>query len=418
MGRTILHVDMNNCFASIECLHRPALRGRPVAVGGDVTQRHGIILAKNELAKRSGVQTAEAIWQARQKCPELVVVPPNYELYLRFSRMARAIYDEYTDRVEPFGLDESWLDLTGCAGLSGEETAHRIRRRIREELGITVSVGVADNKAFAKLGSDLKKPDAVTVLLPEHYADRVWPLPVSKLLYVGPATTGKLARHGVLTIGDLARCDRDALLRWLGKPGLMLWLYANGLDASPVMQSDQDSVIKSIGNSMTLPRDLTGEEEVKAVFYALAESVARRLRAHGFCARELAIGLRDTGLHWVERQMQLERATDLADELCRGAMILQRGMWQQPLRSIGLRAGRLVPAGTPQQTTLFCSEGRRLRQERLERTVDSLRGRFGSGCIRRAVTLRDASLGLEALDRARSSFGGPPERSGELGAIL
>lgn len=369
-------------------------------------QRRGIILAKNELAKACGVQTAETIWQAKQKCPELVLVPPNYQLYLRFSQMARTIYDEYTDRVEPFGLDESWLDLTGCPCGSGSQVAEQLRQRIKRELGITVSVGVANNKAFAKLGSDLKKPDAVTVLLPEAYAARVWPLPVSRLLYVGRATTRKLAQHGVFTIGDLARSDPNALQNWMGKPGEMLWRFANGQDLSPVMPGAQSSAIKSIGNSTTVPRDLQNENEAKQVFYILAESVAERLRAHGFCAREVSVGLRDTELHWYDRQVTLERPTDLAEELCQTALSLLRQHydWQRPLRSVGIRAGRLVAAQTPQQTTLFADEQTRVRWEQLERTMDSLRGRFGKKCIQRAVTMRDASLGTLNPSAAQTAF--------------
>lgn len=207
--RTILHCDMNNFYASVECLYNPALRGKPVAVGGDVEARHGIILAKNYEAKKYGVQTGEALWQAKQKCPGLTIVPPSFEKYLRFSRLAREIYGCYTDRIESFGLDECWLDLTGSERLfgGGKAVADKLRERIKFELGVTISVGVSHNKIFAKLGSDMKKPDATTVITRENYKDVVWPLPVSDLLFVGPATTRKLARYGIHTIGQLAQAD-------------------------------------------------------------------------------------------------------------------------------------------------------------------------------------------------------------------
>ena len=396
MGRAILHIDMNSCYASIECLHHPEIRHLPVAVGGDVEARHGIILAKNELAKRAGVKTGEALWQAKQKCPDLVIVPPHYQLYLRFSRMARAIYAEYTDRIEPFGLDEAWIDVTG-SGVFGDavEIAETIRNRVKFELGITVSIGVSFNKIFAKLGSDYKKPDAVTVFGKDDYREKVWPLPVEELLYVGLATTRKLHARCIRTIGDLAQTDPSLLHSWLGKMGYVLHAFANGNDPSPVAPLGEEAIIKSIGNSTTTPRDLTCEEDVNIIFYVLAESVAARMRENGFRAKTVQISLRDTDLFSFERQCKLESPSCLASELHDAGMRLLRDNYRfrKPLRSVGIRGMDLVPIQTAMQLNFFEDPVRREKRERLEVAVDELRRRFGHAAVSRAVTMCDPSLG-------------------------
>lgn len=396
MERAILHVDMNACYASIECLHNPEIRELPVAVGGDVEARHGIILAKNQLAKKYGVTTGEALWQAKQKCPKLVIIKPHYDLYLRFSSLAREIYMSYTDQVEPFGLDECWLDVSGSTHLfgSGEAIADEIRERVKSELGITVSVGVSFNKVFAKLGSDMKKPDAVTVLTRENYKERVWPLPVSDLLYVGRATTRKLNSYGIETIGQLANTIPDLLHFWFGKVGLILHCFANGVDTSPVTRVGDEAVVKSIGNSTTTPRDLINEQDAKIVYYMLAESVAERLRDHGLLARTVQISVRDNGLFWFQKQRRLKEPTCLSGELCDVAMELLRESyhWQNPLRSIGISGCDLIPAGTPRQLMLLEDEAAREKRERLERTVDDIRRRFGHYSIYRAVVESDPTL--------------------------
>ena len=265
MSRVILHCDANSFYASVEMLYDPTIRDKPVAVGGSVEQRHGIILTKNQKAKACGIKTGEAIWQAKQKCPELVCVPPDYPLYVRFSKKMRRLYEQYSDRVESFGLDEAWIDLTnpGVTIADGERIAHEIRERVKGELGITVSVGVSFNKIFAKLGSDMKKPDAVTVIPPEDFCDRIWHLPAGELLYVGPSTRRKLARMNVRTIGDLARLETEVVQYCLGKNGLLLKAYANGLDESPVMPVDFRAAIKSVGNSTTPPHDLVTEADAR-----------------------------------------------------------------------------------------------------------------------------------------------------------
>ena len=395
--RSVLHIDMNACYASIECLYDPSIRNLPVAVGGDVEARHGIILAKNQIAKRFGVKTGEALWQAKQKCPELHIVPPHFDRYLRFSRMAREIYADYTDLVEPFGLDEVWCDVTGTQKLRErgmEALANEIRERVKFELGITVSVGASWNKIFAKLGSDYKKPDAVTVFTPENYRDKVWPLPASDLLGVGRATERKLASRGIHTIGDIAAAPPSMLRGFLGKWGLILHDFAAGYDSSPVARAGDEAVIKSIGNSTTTPRDLCCDEDAGIVYWMLCESVAERMRESGFLCRGVQVHIRDNELASFERQLKLESPTCLASVLHEAAMRLLRENWDwhKPLRSIGMRATDLLPASTPVQCSIFEDSERQEKRERLERSVDDLRRRFGHYCVGRAVCVSDPML--------------------------
>ena len=395
--RSVLHIDMNACYASIECLYDPSIRNLPVAVGGDVEARHGIILAKNQIAKCFGVKTGEALWQAKQKCPELHIVPPHFDRYLRFSRMAREIYADYTDLVEPFGLDEVWCDVTGTQKLRErglEALANEIRERVKFELGITVSVGASWNKIFAKLGSDYKKPDAVTVFTPENYRDKVWPLPASDLLGVGRATERKLASRGIHTIGDIAAAPPSMLRGFLGKWGLILHDFAAGYDSSPVARAGDEAVIKSIGNSTTTPRDLCCDEDAGIVYWMLCESVAERMRESGFLCRGVQVHIRDNELASFERQLKLESPTCLASTLHEAAMRLLRENWDwhKPLRSIGVRATDLLPASTPVQCSIFEDSERQEKRERLERSVDDLRRRFGHYCVGRAVCVSDPTL--------------------------
>ena len=394
MSRTILHVDLNNFYASVECLYHPELRGKPVAVAGDVSERRGIILAKNMQAKAAGVKTGEAIWQAQGKCPGLVCVSPDYRKYLRFSRLARAIYSDYTDRIEAFGIDECWCDLTGSVALFGDgvRIAGEIRQRLRDELGVTGSIGVSWNKIFAKLGSDMKKPDATTVITPDNFRELVWPLPVEELLYVGRSTKTKLNNRAVLTIGDLARRDVHLLRLALGVWGETLHGFANGWDDAPVAAVGEENIIKSVGNSTTTPRDLVNDEDVKLIVYVLAESVAARLRRYGLKCRTVAIHVRNNELYSFERQGKLPSATFLSGTIARKAMELFRAnyRWDRPLRSIGVRGADLVSADGSQQLDLF--EWDTAQAEVLERTVDRLRERFGPYCVRRCTMLEDDRL--------------------------
>lgn len=386
MERTVLHVDCNKFYASVECLHRPEIRNKPVAVGGSVEDRHGIILTKNEIASKYGIKTAEPIWQARQKCPELVVVPPNFPLYVRFSNMARKIYKDYSEYIEPFGLDENWIDVTGCRQ-SGEEIANEIRRRVKFELGITVSVGVSWNKIFAKFGSDYKKPDAVTVINKENYKDIVWKSPCSDLLFVGRSTAKKLNSYGIYTVGDIANSECSFLRSVFGKNGEMLYRNANGLNASPVARVDDEQAAKSIGNSATTPRDMVNNADVKAVMMMLCESVAQRLRRQGVKGKTVTIYVRDKDLKSFTRQGQLAACSNVSAEILDEAMALfvQNYDWVKPVRSVGVSVSDFGDDFL--QFDLSGNAKRHEKLEKVEHTMDDIRRRFGDSAVLRASLL-------------------------------
>lgn len=385
--RTILHSDLNAFYASVEELYNPSLQWVPMAVCGDSEARHGIVLTKNQLAKGFGVKTGEAIWQAKKKCPALVTVPVNMDRYVRFSKWMREIYADYTDQVEPFGMDEAWLDVTGE---NGERVANEIRWRAKEELGITASIGVSDNKIFAKLGSDMKKPDATTVITHDNFRQKVWPLPAGDLLYVGPSALRKLKARGIGTIGDIACCDISLLKNMLGGAGETLHAFANGLDETPVARAGSDPPTKSIGNSTTTSRDMVNEEDAKWVLMMLAEMVGRRLREEGFRGSEVQIWIRDSEMHGFERQTRLDKPTDLDGEILACALGLFRESygWMKPVRGLGLRVGKLSFAGSAEQVSLF-DDPLREKQRAAEKTIDMLRKRYGDTCIRRAYLLCD-----------------------------
>lgn len=388
MDRVIIHSDANSFYASVELLYRPDLRNKPVAVVGDSEQRHGIILARNQVAKKYRLVTGEAIWQAKQKCRDLVTLPARYDLYMQFSRALHEIYGRYTEQVEGFGLDEVWMDLTGSTGIfgSGQKIADELRSVIKTELGITVSVGVSWNKIFAKLGSDYKKPDATTVINRENYKEIVWPLPASDLLYVGRATARKLNGWGIHTIGQLAQADTHFLRLQLGKWGEYLWRFASGHDISPVLPQAHFSPIKSVGNSMTTYRDIEDYDEAWQVLLALSESVARRLRENGFFCRTVQISIRDTNLLWFERQAKLETPACTVEAIADAAMKLLRESYRfsAPLRSLGVRACDLIDSSVGYQLSLWGNSARLEKLERLETAVDDLRHRFGRDTVVRA----------------------------------
>jgi len=392
--RIILHSDLNNFYASVECLYHPEYRGKPLAVLGDPEARHGIVLAKNYEAKSRDVRTGDPKWMAEQKCPGIVFVPPHYELYMKHSRLVRQIYSEYTDQVEPYGLDECWLDVTGSTRLfgSGEEIADKIRKRVKSELGVSVSVGVSFNKIFAKLGSDLKKPDATTVIECDRFKEVVWPLPVKELLYVGRATHNKLKRRGISTIGDLANANPESLKFWLGKMGIVLWQFANGLDTSPVSNIGAKSLIKTVGNSTTAPRDLISDEDIRIILTVLCESVSARLREYGFICRTVQLGIRDNELEWIERQGKLEIPNRTAKSIFELSFALYKKHANgKPVRSLSVRACDLEPVDFMQLSLL--PETRRLeKQEELESVVDGLRSRFGHFSVQRGIMLTDRKL--------------------------
>ena len=400
MEPIILHSDMNNFYASVEMLYDPALRDKPIAVAGDEEARHGIVLAKNELAKTFDIRTGQVLWEARQQCPGLVCVPAHYDRYLRFSALAREIYISYTDQVEAFGLDECWLDVTGSTGLFGDGVtfANDIRARIRQELGLTVSVGVSYNKVFAKLGSDMKKPDATSVITPENFRETAWRLPVSDLLYVGPATTRKLVQFGIHTIGALAQANIDFLYSLLGKNGVMLHRFANGQDRSGVRRYYSVPPMKSIGNSTTAPRDLISEDDIKITLMALCESVGARLREQDCVCTTVTVGIQDNRLLSYDRQEKLPRPTNSTMAIWETAvdLVTRSRSGDIPIRSLSVKVSGLSPADETDQMSLFPDLQREQRRKDIDRVVDQIRAKYGYFSIRRAVTLLDPALDLDA----------------------
>lgn len=394
--RKILHSDCNSFYASIECLYHPEIRDKPVAVGGNPENRHGIILTKNTIAKKFGVQTGQTIWQARQLCPELVIMPPDFPLYARFSRMAREIYLDYTSRVEPFGLDEAWLDVTGSAvgSDSGVGIAGEISRRIKKELGITVSIGVSYNKIFAKLGSDYKKPDAITEISKDNFRNIVWKLPVGDLLYVGKATKKKLASLGIYTIGELANTPVSILKSRFGKWGELLYTFSNGYDSSPVKEYSDVTDVKSIGNSTTSPKDLINNRDVHIVMSVICDSVARRMRETGVRGKTLSISVRDCDLYSFNRQCKLNEYTNITGEITKGAMSLFEKSydWSHPIRSVGVSMSDLTHENVASQIDIFSDPNKNIRLEKLDMAVDSLKKRFGTFSVCPAVMLMDKQL--------------------------
>ena len=387
--RIILHCDLNCFFASVELLDKPALQNVPVAVCGDPASRHGIILAKNEPAKRMGVQTAETVWQAKQKCPHLILLPPHHSLYADYSRRVNAIYGQYTDLVEPFGIDESWLDVTGSLHLFGgdaRQLADDIRARLRQELRLTISVGVSFNKVFAKLGSDYKKPDATTVISRENWRDMVWPLPVGDLLFVGRAARRTLSQFGVETIGQLAACKPELLEQLMGKAGLQLYRYANGLDDAPVRPQHEQEPVKSVGNSTTFPENLTRWEQVRGGLQMLCDSVAARLRQQGLYCGGVAVGVRDAPFRTVSRQMRLPGPTHLMRDIYGAALELTGRIWKapNPVRLLSVTALYITDsADSYQKLDLLAGDAtaRDRRQEQLESAMDAIRGKYGRDAI-------------------------------------
>ena len=387
--RVIFHCDLNCFFASVELLDKPALWEVPVAVCGDPASRHGIILAKNEPAKRRGVQTAETVWQARQKCPNLILLPPHHGLYAQYSRRINTIYGQYTDLVEPFGIDESWLDVTGSLHLFGgdaRQLADDIRARLRQEVGLTISVGVSFNKVFAKLGSDYKKPDATTVISRENWRDIVWPLPVGDLLFVGRAARRTLGQYGVETIGQLAACKPEMLEQLMGKMGVQLYRYANGLDDAPVRPQHQREPVKSVGNSTTFPENLTRWEEIRSGLQLLSDSVAGRLRKEGLYCGGVAVAVKDAQFRTVSRQMRLIAPTHLMRDIFEAAQELTRRIWKAPtpVRLLSVTALYITDsADSYQQLDLLAGDAplRDQRQEQLESAMDAIRGKYGRDAI-------------------------------------
>lgn len=393
MERQILHIDCNKFYASVECFLHPQLKNKPVAVGGSEESRHGIILTKNEIASKYGLVVGEPLWKARQKCPNLIIVPPNFPIYIEFSKKVRSILEDYTDLIEPFGLDESWIDVTGDWYKSGREIGFEIKERIKKEVGITVSVGVSFNKVFAKLGSDYRKPDAITVISRKNYKNIVWPLKCSDMIMIGRATTKKLNFYGINTLGQLADTDEAFLKKILGKNGVMLKRYANGEDNAPVRHKDIEREVKSIGNATTTPRDLVTNEDVKIIFSVLAESVARRMRDLNLKGTTLSIYVRDKELNSFTRQCKMSSPTNVSLEITDNAMklFIDNYDWKLPIRSLGISMtdfdyDEII------QFDLSKSVEKREKLEKIDTAVDTLKDRYGNFCIQRGMQLIDTEL--------------------------
>lgn len=406
MERTILHCDLNCFFASVELREHPELKNLPVAVCGDPSSRHGIILAKNEAAKSFGIQTAETVWQARKKCPELLFLTPHHRRYRDISRAINALYQEYTDRVESFGVDESWLDVTTqlpALGCTGKELADTLRRRLKEEFDLTISVGVSFNKVFAKLGSDYKKPDATTVITPADVPSIVWPLPVSSLLFVGRATQQTLEPYGVKTIGDLAQFDPNSLEALLGKQGRQLYEYANGLDRDPVTLAGTNTAPKSVGSGTTFSHNLTTWEELKAGVAVLCDNVAVELRKSSMVCRTLQVTVRDPKFKDICRQRPLSIPSQFSRELFAAALEILKSCWKPgaPVRALTVTAQNLQDqADAFEQVSLFQPTEllpNRAKQAQLDAALDTIRAKYGKKAIH--ISAGASLLGREDEDK-------------------
>lgn len=392
--RIILHCDCNSFFASVETVLNPAYAGVPMAVCGSQEERHGIVLAKNELAKKYGIETAETVWSAKQKCPGLVIAPPHHDAYVEFSHRINKIYDRYTDLVEPFSIDESWLDVTGSQKLFGDgmAIAESIRQAVKSEIGVTISIGVSFNKMFAKMGSDYKKPDAITLISRDNFKQIVYPLPVRAMMYIGPRTAAALEGCNIRTIGALAAASPTFLAGRFGKMGEQIHAYACGIDDSPVLSRAERAAPKSVGNGMTFRHDIVSAEEIRAGLGFLSEEVAARLRAAGRRATTVSVAIKDTMLQTISRQMALDTPTNLGRELADAAMRLTRRAWNigRPIRALTVTAMNLIALDEGgEQIGFFDAEKDRRREKttRIEDTMDKIRARYGRSSIDSGATI-------------------------------
>lgn len=389
--RVILHCDLDNFFASVECTFRPELRDVPMAVCGSESDRHGIVLAKNQLAKKAGVKTAQTVWQARSICPQLVCVPPHMDKYREFSVLARQIYLRYTDLVEPFSIDECWLDVTGSSLLfgSGEEIAQRISADMQNELGITVSIGVSFCKFFSKLSSDINKPNGIFSANRSDYKEKLYPRPVTELMGVGGSTRDKLFSVGIFTIGDLAAASNELVKQLLGKPGDYLLKAVRGLDCDPVRRYGDKPAPKSIGRSVTLPEDVTDALRVRGIFAELADDISSKLRREGMLAGAVQVQIKDNTFKTSQYQKKLSNPTRIADELLSAAIGLVRSnnALRVPARLVGITACDLVGEDEGFQLSFDFDQTHADSMEQLGSRVDGLRDKYGKQIIRRASQL-------------------------------
>ena len=396
MPRNILHCDMNNFYASVECMLNPPLIEYPVAVCGSVEERHGIVLAKNYKAKAFDVKTGDTVFEAKRKCPNIKIVLPHFDEYVKYSKLAREIYSRYTDQVEPYGMDECWLDVTGTEMLFGtpEKVADEIRETVKLELGLTISVGVSYNKIFSKLGSDMKKPDAVTVIDKESFKDKIWHLPASDMLGVGRATQRVLNSYCICTIGDLATADPKFLQKKLGKNGLTIWRYANGADGSCVAHKDFISPIKSVGHGITATADLETPDQVWSLLLELTQDIGHKLRLHGLCSEGVAIYIRDNKLDTRQWQIKLQLPTQSPMVIAKNAFSLfkEKYLWQNNIRSVTVQAINLVPQDAPRQINMFADTAAQEKAECLDKCIEAIRERFGRDSVRNGVLLQNLMM--------------------------
>jgi DNA polymerase-4 len=403
--RTIFHCDCDSFFASVEETFHPEYRAVPMAVAGDPENRHGIILAKNRLAKGFGIKTAETVWSAKQKCPDLLLVPPRHHTYGEFCERVNIIYEQYTEQVERFSVDESWLDVTGSLHLFGGAPvalAKEIQERVAQEIGITISIGVSWNKIFAKLGSDMNKPNGIFLITRDNYKDVLWRLPVDDLFGVGRKAAEELRKHYIRTIGNLAAADEKTLHRMFGKMGDQLHISASGLDESPVKRIGEEDRVKSVGNGLTFKRDLKSEQDIRAGVIALADSVARRLREHRLKCMTVQVTIKDAALKSIQRQKAANHPTQLAAELADTAIDIIKNSWSvgKPIRMLTITAGNLVPEDeAAEQLTIFGGESddRAKKVEKIEKTMDQIRNRYGRHSIRPCVVLNN-DLGIGGME--------------------
>ncbi len=389
--RVILHCDLNNFFASVACLENPAIAGLPVAVCGAVEDRHGICLAKNELAKKCGIRTGDTVATVQRKCPGVVIVPPMYGEYELYSRRVTEIYGRFTDLVEPFGCDECWLDVSGSGLLFGDGVtiAETIRQTVKRETGLTISVGVSFNKIFAKLGSDMKKPDAVSVISKERFRELVWPLPVRELLGVGGAVAKALEKRGVTTVGQLAATPPEYLHHWLGKTGITLWEYANGMEGVPVIPRIAAAPLQSISHGMTPRRDLKDKEEAVAFIRELSQEVGQRLRENGMTATGVRVSVKDTALVSRDFQTTLCAPTAHTETIAKAAirLFLENYRWVLPVRAISVGTFKLTESTASVQLGLWSDTEAEEREASLDGVMDALRTRYGTHSIHAASYL-------------------------------
>lgn len=394
--RLIFHIDVNSAFLSWESVYRLKndpealdLRTIPSAVGGDASSRHGIVLAKSTPAKKYGITTAEPLVSALRKCPELVIVPSRFELYLEYSQKLIHLLEDYTPDIEKFSIDEAFLDMTETIHLFGApvEVADRIRRRIHDELGFTINVGIAPNKLLAKMASDFEKPDKTHTLFAEEIPDKMWPLPLRQLFFVGASAAAKMERIGLHTIGDVASCNPHILKSHLGdKYGTLIHRYANGTDDDPV--EEREPLNKGYGNSITLPQDVSDYDTACQVLLALSETVGARLREARVRCNCICVELKDWQFNSQSHQMTLTASTDSTSVLYQNACKLLKEFWDlTPVRLIGLRTSHISEDGF-EQMSLFESEQSRKMKE-LEKTVDSIRSKYGIDIIKRASFLKE-----------------------------